>query len=220
MYAFVMDDDGVGSLVLTTVGAIVVLVALFLPLFTVHYSPPGGSAVVYGHRIYAFTETITGWQFANAAQWTHLLWVAGIFALPIAVMVFTALELEAGKLVSKLTHSLMHVVVALGWLLLLGIGLVENYLTMPYAGEKGILPEFQESPFTPGYQASLPPGGPTPHLSASFGVGWFVLLAGILLGILGLWRLVIAVLIFAILSLILTHIFSHAVYNWIVTWIL
>jgi hypothetical protein len=212
-------DDSVGALVLTTLGAIAVFIAMFLPLFVVHYSPPGGSAVLYGQRVKAFTDTISGWSFANAAQWTHLLWVAGILAMPVLIGIFTALEIDAGKITTKFMHSLFHVVIAFGWLLVLGIGLLEDTLTMPRNGEQGILPEFQKSPFTPGYQQSLP-GGVTPHLSASFGPGWFVLLAGIILGILGLWRLIIVVTIGTILTFVLTHFFAHGVFNWLVSWLL
>jgi hypothetical protein len=214
-----MDDD-VRSVILPAVGAVLVLIALFLPLFTVHYSPPGGSAVLYGHQVEAFTDSISGWSFANAARWTHLLWVVGILALPLVVLILQAAEAEAGTFIAKLVHSLFHVVVAFGWLIVLGFGIIAGTVVMPYSGEKGILPEFQQSPFTPGYQQSLPNSAGTPHMSASLGIGWFLLVAGIGLGIIGLWWQVILVTVIAILTLILTHFFAAGVFHWIITWLL
>jgi hypothetical protein len=78
-----LDYDEPGALAFTIAGAGFVLIALFLPLFTVHYSPPGGSAVLYGHRVATFVDNITGWQFAHAARWTHLLYVMGFLCPPI-----------------------------------------------------------------------------------------------------------------------------------------
>jgi hypothetical protein len=52
-------------------GAIIMTVSLFLTLFTVTFSPPGGSALVGGHHINAFQETISGWSFATTALWAH-----------------------------------------------------------------------------------------------------------------------------------------------------
>lgn len=212
-------DDEVGSPIWTTIGAVVVIVGLFFPLFTVHYSPPGGSAVVYGHRIRAFTDSISGWQFASAAQWTHLLFIVSTFATPVIALVFQSAGSEPGKAVAYGWHALCHIVIAFMWLLVLGIGLLENNIVMPYKGEKGILPEFAMNPFSSGYEQSLPNAPPTAHLSASFGLGWYVLLAGIACGIFGVWRLAIGVTILMILLLVITFYADNSLFHHILLWL-
>jgi hypothetical protein len=111
-------------------GRLLIFIGLFLPLFTVHYSPPGGSAIVDGQRIGAFTESISGWQFATTALWTNLLYVLGIFFLPIAGVILAAMDLEGAKFAVKPVVALFRIVVGVGWLLLLGLGLIEDSLVM------------------------------------------------------------------------------------------
>jgi hypothetical protein len=215
----VMDDDESGSAPLTIIGAIVVLIALFLPLFTVRYSPPGGSAVVYGRTVNAFVDPISGWQFASAAQWTHLLFVLGILLLPIIALICKAVGFDAGSIVSYGFHALVHIVVAFGWLIFLGFALLEGSLVMPINGEQGILPAFQANPFSRGYQQSIPNNPPTSHLTATLGIGWFVLLAGIAIGIWGVWRIAIIVTILMIVLLIVTFYASNSLFHSILLWL-
>src|SRR5690348_4306106 len=68
-----MDSTSKGYLGQIVAGACIVLIALFFPLFTVTYNPPGGSALVAGHRISAFVDVISGWEFANSAAYFRLL---------------------------------------------------------------------------------------------------------------------------------------------------
>lgn len=212
-----MDDDDIVGVVIVTFGAVLVLIGLFLPLFTVHFDPPGGSATVYGHRVDAFTETITGWQFATTAQWTDILFVLGILILPVVTLTLSAAGLEAVQFITKPAMALFQIVVAVGWLLLLGIGLIENSLVMPTGGEKEILPSFHQDPFSTGYQQTVQRLGlnnpPTPHFSASFGVGWFLLLVGILIGLAGLWRWVIAMAVLVVVFLVILRFADHSLFN-------
>ena len=67
-----MDDEAAG-IALTSAGVVIVIAGVILPLMTITYSPPGGSASLYGHQIRAFHDTITGLQFATTASYTHVL---------------------------------------------------------------------------------------------------------------------------------------------------
>jgi hypothetical protein len=67
-----MDENPKGRIALMVVGACIAFIALFFPLFTVTYNPPGGSAIVAGHRIYSFVDSIGGWEFANTAAYFRL----------------------------------------------------------------------------------------------------------------------------------------------------
>jgi hypothetical protein len=204
------DEDHGRSIVLMAVGAVVVLIALFLPLFTVRYAPPGGSAVLYGHSISAFTEKITGWQFATTASYTRLLWVF------VALLGITALRLfwavsgkEPATLpAAKYVHALAHSVIAVGWLLLLGFAVLVGTESMPTDGEKGVLASFATNPFSSAARNSL--GNPTTaHLSATLGIGWILLLIGIALGALGIWKKVTITAVAVAALLFILHFVSH-----------
>jgi hypothetical protein len=210
-----LDDESVGSVILATFGAVLVLIALFLPLFTVHYAPPGGSAVLYGHRVDAFTETITGWQFATTARFTDLVFILGILLLPILALVLSGAE--GLKVLSLSVLALFEVVVALGWLILLGIGLIENSLVMPYGGEKTILSSFHQDPFSTGDSQTLQKLGlnnpPTPHFYATFGVGFILFAIGIVLGLIGLWKWVLGATVLTVIVLVILRFADHALFN-------
>ncbi len=77
-----MPEDENNHLGMTIGGAILAFIGLFLPLLIVTYTPLGGSAIVYGQRISAFTDVISGWQFASAAPYFKLL--------PSIIILFTA----------------------------------------------------------------------------------------------------------------------------------
>lgn len=214
-----MDEDEGGSPVLTIIGAVIVFIALFLTLFTVRYSPPGGSAVLYGRTVKSFVDPISGWQFANAAQWTHLLWIAGILALPVIALICTAVGFGFGTVVSYGFHALVHIVVAFGWVLFLGFALLEGSLVMPTDGERGILPAFQANPFSHGYQQSIPNNPPTPHLTASIGIGWFVLLIGIAIGFWGVWKLALLLTVVMVVLLVVTFYADNSLFHSILLWL-
>lgn len=213
-----MDEDGgVVGFGVATAGGLLIFIGLFLPLFTVHYSPPGGFAIVDGHRISAFTESISGWQFATTALWTNLLYVLGIFFLPIAGVILAAMDLEGAQFAVKPVVALFHIVVGVGWLLLLGLGLIEDSLVMPAAGEKEILPSFHQDPFSSGYASTLRSLGlnnpPTPHFSGSLGIGWFLVLIGVLVGVIGLWRWVAGVAVLLVFILVILRFADHSLFN-------
>jgi hypothetical protein len=126
------------------VGWVFIVVAMFFPLMTVRYAPPGGSAELYGHKVSAFVDTITVWQFSTTARWSHvLLLMAGMFGLGVLRIISNSNESEGSTILLRVVHALVHVIVVFGWLVLLGIGVAEDYLTLPTDGEKGILPAFR-----------------------------------------------------------------------------
>jgi hypothetical protein len=214
-----MEEEEGGSTALTIIGAAIVFVSLFLPLFTVHYSPPGGAGVVYGQTVKAFTDSISVWQFANAAQWTHLLFVFGILLLPVVAAVCKNAGFEAGSVLSYGFHAFIHIIVALGWVLFLGFAILEGSLVMPTDGEKGILPAFQANPFSHGYEQSLGNNPPTTHLTASLSIGWFVLLVGIGIGIWGVRAIALVVTILMIILLIVTFYADNGLFHDILMWL-
>jgi hypothetical protein len=200
-----VDEDGIGAVAVTAVAALALLVGLFLPLFTVSYAPPGGSGVVNGHSMGAFTETVTGWRFITTAHWTELLYVLGLLVLPVVTLVAWWAGLGAAQYVTKPVMALCGTVVAAGCLLVLGLGLLAKPLVMPAGGQSAILSSLHTDPFTSGYQQTVQALGlnrpPTPDLLASFGIGWFVLAAAVLIALLALWRWVayVAVILAAVL---------------------
>jgi ABC-type sugar transport system permease subunit len=200
-----VDEDGIGAVAATAVAALALLAGLFLPLFTVRYAPPGGSGLVDGHPMAAFTETITGWQFIDSAHWTELLYVLGLLILPAVTLIAWLFGLDAAQYVTKPVLALCGTLAAAGCLLVLGLGLMANPLVMPEGGEKQILPALHTDPFTSGYQQMVQALGlnspPTPHFVASFGSGWFVLAAALLIVLVALWRWVgyVAVILAAVL---------------------
>jgi hypothetical protein len=214
-----MDNDDSRALTLMTVGGGLILIALLLPLFTVRYSPPGGSAILYGHRVPAFVDNITGWDFAYTARWTHVLYAAGLILLPIVAWVLHGkTKDQALRAVTDYAYSVFCIVVAFGWVLVLGFAILVGTVSMPTDGEKGILPSFQANPLSPGYQSS-PTNPTTPHMSASLGFGWILLLVGIGLGIYGMWRKVALTTIILIALLIIFRFAWHPAYTFLVDWL-
>jgi hypothetical protein len=217
-----------GYLIQIIIGALIVFISLFFPLFTVTYSPPGGSALVYGKHISAFVEIIGGWQFADAAPYFKLL-PAMLFLFGLAIVGFLRLWFSpnrAGKTIdtvgnalapflnTKITgsvldyiHAFMHIIIVLGWLLILFLAIIENTPVMPLNGETGILPSFQIDPFSTAgaaqsaFNAANPP---TLHLSIAVNLGYYLLLAGIVIGGLAVFKkIIILVLVLSVLLPIL-----------------
>lgn len=200
-----MDENRIGAVAVTAVAALALLVGLFLPLFTVRYAPPGGVGIVNGHPMGAFTESVTGWQFISTAHWTELLYVLGLLVLPVATLIAWLAGLGAAQYVTKPVMALCGTVVAAGCLLVLGLGLLAKPLVMPTGGESAILSSLHTDPFSSGYQQTVQALGlnspPTPDFLASFGTGWFVLAAAVLIVLIALWRWVayVAVILAAVL---------------------
>src|SRR5205809_4295010 len=188
-----MDQEQYKRAVMTFCGGIIALVALFFPLLTVTYAPPGGSAIVYGQRMAAFVYTMNGWQFANRATY-FLLRPTIILLLSLAGIDFIRLLLpssSASSVISTIAHifhlkptgiildfvqAFVHVVISFTWLLVLLLVVIFASVTMPTSGEAGIAASFQVTPqLMPTGQAAIGPG-PTPYLSAALDIGYYLLL--------------------------------------------
>jgi hypothetical protein len=57
-------------------------------------------------------------------------------------------------------------------------------------------------------------------MSASFGVGWFLLLIGLALAAVGLWRQIAVSTIILVLLLIVTRFAAHSFYVWLRDWLM
>jgi hypothetical protein len=69
-------------------------------------------------------------------------------------------------------------------------------------------------------RVSSPTNPPTPHMSASLGFGWILLLLGIGLGIYGMWRKVAVSTVILIALLIILRCAWHPAYSFLIDWIL
>ncbi len=191
-YGGAVEEDGIWAVAVTAVAALALFIGLFLPLFTISYAPPGGTGVVYGQPVNAFSETVSGWRFITTARWTELACVLALLILPLVTLIGWLAGLGAAQYVTKPVMALCGTVLAAGCLLVLGLGLLANPLVMPEGGEKYILSSLHTDPFSSGYQQTVQLLGldnpPTPHFLASFGVGWYVLAAALGLTLLVLWR--------------------------------
>jgi hypothetical protein len=201
-----VEEDGIGAVAVTAVAALALFIGLFLPLFTIHYAPPGGAGTVNGHPMNAFSETVSGWRFIRTAHWTELVYVLALLILPVVTLLAWLAGLGAVQYVTKLLMALCGIALAAGCLLVLGLGLLANPLVMPEGGEQYVLSSLHADPFSSGYQQSVQLLGlnhnpPTPHFLASFGAGWYVLAAALGVTLLVLWRWTahVAVLLAAIL---------------------
>jgi hypothetical protein len=200
-----VDEDGIGAVSVTAVAALALLVGLFLPLFTVRYAPPGGSGIVDGHLMAAFSETVTGWQFITTAHWTELLFVLALLILPVVTLIAGLAGHGRAQYVTKPVIALCGTLAAAGCVAVLGLGLLANQLVMPEGGKQQVLSALHTDPFTSGYRQTVQALGlnstPTPHFAASFGAGWFVLAAALLVVLIALWRWVayVAVILVAVL---------------------
>jgi hypothetical protein len=213
------DEDEGAPIVLMAVGAAVIFIALFLPLLVVRYAPPGGSAVLYGHTVNAFADTITGWQFATTAQYSHIL--PALLALLVLGVLRLARRIwfeDVSPAPMQYVHALAHVVVSIGWLLLLAFAVLVGTESMPTDGEKGILPAFQANPFSPASPQSLNPPV-TPYLSAGLEIGWFLLLIGIAIGAFVIWKKVAAIAVALIVVLIILRFADHSLFVWFTNWL-
>lgn len=193
------------------IGACIAFIALFFPLFTVMYNPPGGSAIVAGHRIPAFVDVISGWQFADTAAYFRLLpTIIFLFSLT-GLRAFIPLvfphKLVQGNMASTARafhdylYAFIHVLISSGWLLLLFLAIIIGTPAMPVTGEAGILPAFQIPPSAPNQPITVE----VPHLSASIGLGYFLLLLGIAIGGLAVFKKVVQIGVFLLVVLLITY---------------
>jgi vacuolar-type H+-ATPase subunit I/STV1 len=202
-----MDQDSSDHPGMTICGAVIAFIALFFPLLTVTYAPPGGSGTVYGKKMYAFVDSISGWQFANTAAYFKLLpSIAILFAtvgLSIIASIFSPDTAEhitnwlgqishPIEIASDALRAFVYILISLGWLVVLLFAAVFGSVDMPRNGEAGILPAFQIPPFSVAAQAA-PPTSPTPYLSASLGLGFYLLALGLIIGGLAIFKKVVAV---------------------------
>jgi hypothetical protein len=226
-----MDSTSKGYLGQIVVGACIVLIALFFPLFTVTYNPPGGSALVAGHRISAFVDVIGGWNFANSAAYFRLLPAivfmfvsAGVnlirLLLPdgvanaFIVILSTIFKNNFVKIATDYLHALVHIIIALSWLLVLLLAMIIGTPAMPVSGEAGILPAFQIPPYAPA--AAQPVTVEVPHLSVAIGIGYFILLLGIAIGGLAVFKKIVHIAIALIVVLPILYFVDKAIFQQVI----
>ncbi|HLG78494.1 MAG TPA: hypothetical protein VKX46_18920 [Ktedonobacteraceae bacterium] len=226
-----MDSTSKGYLGQIVLGACITFIALFFPLFTVTYNPPGGSALVAGHHISAFVDVINGWAFADSAAYFRLHPVI-VFMFASAGVGLIRLLLPDGagnalinvlskifhtnlvKIANDYIHALVHIIVAFSWLLILLLAILIGTPAMPITGEAGILPTFQTPPYAPA--AVQPVTVEVPHLSATVGVGYFILLLGIAIGGLAVFKRVVHLVIALIVILPILFFVDRAIFQQVI----
>ncbi|GAA2044564.1 hypothetical protein GCM10009839_55350 [Catenulispora yoronensis] len=212
-----MGDDDTGiEMAGMLVGAVLMAISLPLAFISFHYAPPGGSGVVDGHKIQAFTETISTWRFAHVATWSHIL--------PFFLFVFIRLaamlaEADAARIGGGVLHAILHITFLVGCVLFIGLAVQFGHTTMPSNGQQGLLPALHGSP----YKVSTGEVQSTPYLTSSLGLGWWLMTAGILIGALSMWRtllvslgaLIAALIVFGIVDLIFHTGIDSGILRWI-----
>ncbi|HLG62460.1 MAG TPA: hypothetical protein VKY19_11035 [Ktedonosporobacter sp.] len=226
-----MDSTSKGYLGQIVAGACIVLIALFFPLFTVTYNPPGGSAVIAGHRISAFVDVISGWNFADSAAYFRLrpavefMFIsAGVGLIRLCLPKGTANAVinmlshifhhDLVKIANDYFHAFMHIIIAFSWLVVLLLAILIGTPAMPVSGEAGILPAFQVPPYAPA--AAQPVTVEVPHLSATIGIGYFILLFGIAIGGLAVFKKVIHIVIALIVILPILYFVDKAIFQQVI----
>jgi hypothetical protein len=139
-----------------------------------------------------------------------------LLILPVLTLILWKAGLGAARFVTKPVMTLSGIALAAGWLFL-GLGLVASNLVMPTGGVKEVLPSFHLDPLSSGYQQAMRVLGlnnpPTPYFAASFGAGWFVLAAGILIGLIALWRWVGWIAVLLVAALLIVRFTDHSLFN-------
>ncbi len=181
---------------------------------------------MYGQRMAAFVYTMNGWQFANRATY-FLLRPTIILLLSLAGIDFIRLLLpssSASSVISTIAHifhlkptgiildfvqAFVHVVISFTWLLVLLLVVIFASVTMPTSGEAGIAASFQVTPqLMPTGQAAIGPG-PTPYLSAALDIGYYLLLIGIFIGGIAVFKkAIILTVTLVVMLIVLSHISS------------
>lgn len=226
-----MDSTSKSYLGQIVVGACIVLIALFFPLFTVTYNPPGGSALVAGHRISAFVDTIGGWEFANSAAYFRLLptlvfmfisaglgllrlWLPDGTANTVIQALSNVFKIHFVKIANDYLHAFIHIIIAFSWLLVLLLAMIIGTPAMPVSGEAGILPSFQVPPYAPA--AAHPVTVEVPHLSVTIGIGYFILLLGIIIGGLAVFKKVVRIVIALLVILPILYFVDKAIFQQVI----
>ncbi|HZO73908.1 MAG TPA: hypothetical protein VFB60_17020 [Ktedonobacteraceae bacterium] len=226
-----MDSTSKGYLGQIVAGACIVLIALFFPLFTVTYNPPGGSAIIAGHRISAFVDVISGWKFADSAAYFRLrpaiefMFVsAGVglirLCLPdkaanaVISILSHIFKQPLVKIANDYLHAFMHIIIAFSWLVVLLLAILIGTPAMPVSGEAGILPAFQVPPYAPA--AAQPVTVEVPHLSAAIGIGYLILLFGIAIGGLAVFKKIIHIVIALIVILPILYFVDKAIFQQVI----
>lgn len=218
-----LEFDDSKSRLAALVGGIIAFVALFFPLFTVTYNPPGGSAIVAGHRIYAFVDPISGWEFANSAAYFKLLpAIVILFSLAGLGSILLWLPFNVVKQtlhqVQSYLSAFVHIVISLGWLLVLFLAIVIGTPAIPVTGEAGILPAFQIPPYAPA--ADWPKTVEVPHFSATIGIGFFLLLIGLAIGGVALFKKIAIIVIALIIILPISYWVDKAIFQFLIVRVL
>lgn len=226
-----MDSTSKRYLGQIVVGACIVLISLFFPLFTVTYNPPGGSALVAGHRISAFVDVIGGWEFANSAAYFRLLptivfmfvssgvglirlWLPDKSASAIINTLSTIFGSNLIKIANDYLHAFVHIIIAFSWLVVLLLAMIIGTPAMPVSGEAGILPAFQVPPYAPA--AAQPVTVEVPHLSVTISIGYFILLLGIVIGGLAVFKRVVHIVIALIVILPILYFVDKAIFQQVI----
>jgi len=208
------------GLTLMWLGTVIFLIALPLPLFGAKFDPPGGSQILDGHRVTAFSIHPTSLQFARAAPesrlWDLIFLLIASTLFRTGVVVTDHLGVSVSKLnsahaVAKVIHGAIASIVALGWVLLLGalIALSTTPVVrpaVPVTGEAGILPSFEHPTST------AVPTVETPWFTVSLAIGMAVLAVGIILSLVSLGAyapLSIMLYIVSVIVLAIVHSVFH-----------
>lgn len=218
-------------------GAVFVLVGMFLTAITVTYDPPGGSALVNGHRFAAFTESISGWTLATTSRFTRLepalfglLTIAGVGLIRLWSEVGTgnaarfltfgpvrALLSRKSAHLLDLIHAFIHVIIAFTWMASLGIAVAWGTVTMPPNGRPGILQEMGKNPGGPVrvHDPTVPIATGTPHLHGALGIGFWLLSIGIVVGGIAVIKKVGIVLVTLVVTMPILYLVDRSLYTWL-----
>ncbi|TWF82844.1 hypothetical protein FHX73_14326 [Kitasatospora viridis] len=177
------------------IGAALLAVALFLPVLSFRYAPPGGAGIVAGHSIKAFTDPITGWQLAQQS-WSHIRLFFGFVIVRLLLPIAPGLAAQVRRKLqvsASYSHALVHILFVVALLAMIGLAVAVGTVVMPANGEAGIADSLHNTKsIIPGDSVPADANDPgTPYLAASLGAGFYFLAAGMLVSAVSMWRKVV-----------------------------